>query len=384
MGIKGLAGGTLSEENKKALQSETWQKVRDGMKEKKEVKHFTAEKTAEYAYGCVWNQVVNEYLRSGYNAADNSPDIVVMGETYKTLKRPEVTVFYDAAGDTLFDVTNERLEKEYEWLMNSGTVDAEGDMAAGEENDADANGKEDSVEEQPEGNPEAGETPPMERAEAEEEGVTDNGAEDDVIPMGTASLKEIAAGLPAPTAEEISAAAEENAKPAKQRAKEKLEKERESAKDSTFADPIIEYLLKRCDEDEGMAEDVVQEHKTWQKCFDYIYRQARKQTHGSCAAVRDDVVYEWAEDYYHKDDKAGEEKQAKKAAEGKAKPAAAGNEKRTRPVVQRKAARTKGSSNKAKKAAVVQKAEVPKEPPKPKKNRKDMDGQLDMFAMMGM
>ena len=122
MGIEGFERN-LSEESKKALQSETWQKVRDGMKEKREVKHFTAENSAENAYGWARDQVVKEYLRSGYNAADKSPDIVVMGETYKTLRRPEVTVFYDAAGDTLFDVTNERLEKEYEWLMNSGAGD---------------------------------------------------------------------------------------------------------------------------------------------------------------------------------------------------------------------------------------------------------------------
>lgn len=66
MGIVGFERN-LSEESKKALQSETWQKVRDSMKEKKEVKHFTAESTAENAYGWIWDQVVKEYLRSGYN-----------------------------------------------------------------------------------------------------------------------------------------------------------------------------------------------------------------------------------------------------------------------------------------------------------------------------
>lgn len=280
--------GTLSEKSKEALQSETWQKVRDSMKERREVRRFTAENTAENAYGWKWEQVVKEYLKNGYNAADSSPDIVVMGETYKTLKRPTVTVFYDDAGDTLFDVTNERLEKEYEWLMNSGTVDAAEGM------DAD----------------------------------------------------------------------EENAKPVKQRAKEKLEKEMKADKDKTFAEPVIGYLLKRCEEDEGLAQDVVQEHKTWKKCFDYIYSQARKQTKGKCAAVRDDVVYEWAEDYYHKDDKAEEEKKAKEAAERKKKQ-------------EERAKKTKSEP---------QKTETPKakEEPKPKKNSRDMDGQLDMFSIMGM
>ena len=379
MGIKGFEGA-LSEKSKEALQSETWQKVRDSMKEKREVRHFTAENTAENAYGWTWDQVVKEYLRSGYNAEDKSPDIVVMGETYKTLRRPEVTVFYDAAGDTLFDVTNERLEKEYEWLMNSGAVDAAKGMDTGEENGED--GKGDSVVEQTEEDSEAGEAPPAERAEAEEEDIAANGA-DDVIPMGTASLKEIVTGVPAPTAEEIAAAKEENAKPVKQRAKEKLEKERESAKDSTFADPIIEYLLKRCNEDEGMAEDVVQGHKTWQKCFDYIYSRARKQAKGNCAAFRDDVVYEWAEDYYHKDDKAEEAEKAKKEAEAKAKSEKAAEKKKavTKSKPTKTAAKPSTDRNKAKDSV---KEERPKEQPKPKKSGKDMEGQLDMFSMMGM
>ena len=186
MGIKGFERN-LSEESKKALQSETWQKIRDGMKEKKEVKHFTVENIAENTYGWTWTQVVKEYLKSGYNAEDNSLDIVVMGETYKTLKRPEVTVFYDAAGDTLFDVTNERLEKEYEWLMNSGAEDTAENMNTREDDDAD--GKSDLVVEQTEEDPEAGKAPQAEQTE-EDENNADNGADDDVIPMGTASLKE--------------------------------------------------------------------------------------------------------------------------------------------------------------------------------------------------
>lgn len=372
--------GTLSEKSKEALQSETWQKVRDSMKEKREVRHFTAENTVENAYGWTWEQVVKEYLKNGYNAADNSPDIVVMGETYKTLKRPTVTVFYDVAGDTLFDVTNERLEKEYEWLMNSGTVDAAEGMDAGEKNGED--GKGDSVVEQAEEDPKAGEAPRTERAEAEEEDITINGA-DDVIPMGMASLKEIVTGVPAPTAEEIAVAEEENAKSVKQRAKEKLEKERETAKDSTFADPIIEYLLKRCNEDEGMAEDVVQEHKTWKKCFDYIYSRARKQAKGNCAAVRDDVVYEWAEDYYHKDDKAEEAEKAKKEAEAKAKSEKAAEKKKA--VAKSKSTKTAAKlSTDRNKAKDPVKEERPKEQPKPKKSGKDMEGQLDMFSIMGM
>ena len=106
----------------------------------------------------------------------------------------------------------------------------------------------------------------------------------------------------------------------------------------------------------------------------YICSQARKQTKGNCAAVRDDVVYEWAEDYYHKDDKDEEEKKAKKEAKRKAK--------QKKEAEERKA---KAKEKPAKTASVPQnKEEIPKEQPKPKRNGRDMDGQLDMFSMMGM
>ena len=61
--------------------------------------------------------------------------------------------------------------------------------------------------------------------------------------------------------------------------------------------------MKRCEEDQGLAKDVMQEGKTWNKCFSYIVEQARKQSNGRSTAVEDQVVYEWAEDYYHKYEK---------------------------------------------------------------------------------
>lgn len=95
------------------------------------------------------------------------------------------------------------------------------------------------------------------------------------------------------------------------KAKQKLKEEVKEAKDKEFADPIIRHLLKRCEEDPGMAEDIIQDHKTWLKCFAYIRGQARKRAEGNCAVVRDDLVYEWAEDYFRLDDKALEEKRRK-------------------------------------------------------------------------
>ncbi len=127
--------------------------------------------------------------------------------------------------------------------------------------------------------------------------------EEDTVPMGKTSLADIASGIPAPTEEEVEAAETENAKSLKQKAREKLEAEKKKATQKYFADPVIAYLIKRCEEDQGLAEDVMQEGKTWDKCFKYIVEQAGKQSNWRHTAVEDPVVYEWAEDYYHKENK---------------------------------------------------------------------------------
>lgn len=144
------------------------------------------------------------------------------------------------------------------------------------------------------------EKPAEGKLEAQED---DESKEEDTVPMGKASLADIVSGIPAPTKEEVEAAEAENAKPIKQKAREKLEAEKKKATQKNFADPVITYLMKRCEEDQGLAEDVMQEGKTWNKCFSYIVEQARKQSNGRSTAVEDRVVFEWAEDYYHKYEK---------------------------------------------------------------------------------
>lgn len=213
------------------------------------------------------------------------------------------------------------------------------------------------------------EKPTEGKLEAQED---DESKEEDTVPMGKASLADIVSGIPAPTKEEVEAAEAENAKPVKQKAREKLEAEKKKATQKNFADPVITYLMKRCEEDQGLAEDVMQEGKTWNKCFSYIVEQARKQSNGRSTAVEDQVVYEWAEDYYHKDDKAEEDKKAKEAAKRKKK--------------QDKKAKTDSEKKATSKPATEpeKKTEAPKSEPKPKRNNKDMDGQLDIFSLLGM
>ena len=80
----------------------------------------TGRKAIHYALGdnqdyeCEWSKAVLEYLENGYSSEDSKSEVEVGDTTYKILKREKVTAFYDADGNTLFDVTNDRLKEEYE------------------------------------------------------------------------------------------------------------------------------------------------------------------------------------------------------------------------------------------------------------------------------
>lgn len=288
------------------------------------VRHFTSEQKDENTYGWPWNEVVKKYLESGYASDQKECQVTIREKGYKILKRDTVTVFYDADGNTLFDVTNDRLQREYE--------SDQGEEEKNEENSS-------------------------------------------MVEMGTASLVDAVTGnIPAPTPEEIETAKKANAGDVVAKAKQKLEEEVKKAKDKEFADPIIRHLLKRCEEDPGMAEDILQAHKTWLKCFAHIRGEAKKRADGNCAVVRDDLVYEWAEDYFRMDDKALEEKKEKerKAQEEKRKA---------------EAAKKKSGSGKQKKKADAKKETEEKKTPAPEKNgkpqkNKEPEGQMSLFDLL--
>ena len=289
------------------------------------VRHFTTEQKDENTYGWPWNEVVKKYLESGYSSDQKECQVTIREKEYKILKRDAVTVFYDADGNTLFDVTNDRLKREYE-----------SDRGEEEENEEDSS----------------------------------------FVEMGTASLVDAVTGnIPAPTPEEVETAKKANAGDVLAKAKQKLEEELKQAKDKDFADPIITHVLKRCEEDPGMAEDVAQAHKTWSKCFKYIQDQARKRAKGNCAAIRDDVVYEWAEDYFRLDDKALEEKKEKERKEQEAKRKA-------------EAAKKKNGSGKQKKKTDGKKDDREKKSMEPEKKNdrapknKEPEGQMSLFDLL--
>lgn len=308
------------------------------------VMHYALGDNQDYEHE--WSKAVLEYLENGYSSEDSKSEVEVGNTTYKILKREKVTAFYDADGNTLFDIENDRLKEEYE-AMDFSASEPQSEMGKVISN----------IEQQ-----------------AFEQAVNDDIDADDTVPMGTASLKEIVEGIPAPTSEEVEAEKKNNSSVyiGVVGAVTKLQEELKKAKDKAFADPVIKHLIERCEESESLASDICQDHKTWEKCYKYIYEQARKQAKGSSCAVRDDVVYEWAEDYFHKDDKAEEDKKAKEAAERKKK--------------QDEKTKTDSKKKEVSKPAVEpeKKTETPKPEAKPKRNNKDMDGQLDMFSLLGM
>lgn len=297
-----------------------------------------------------WSKAILEYLENGYSSEDSKSEVEVGNATYKILKREKVTVFYDADGNTLFDIENDRLKEEY------GAIDLSESEPQSEMGKAIS-----GIEKQ-----------------AFEQTVNNDVDADDAVPMGKASLKEIAEGIPAPTPEKVEVAKENNNSSVYigvVGAVTKLQEELKKAKDKEFAKPVVEHLIERCKESESLASDVCQDHKTWEKCYKYIYEQARKQAKGGSCAVRDDVVYEWAEDYYHKDDKAEEEKKA----EAKEKTKKQMKKLDERADKARKKSEKKPTAKKPKEKAGESEPET-----KSKKNNKDMDGQLDMFSFFGM
>ena len=99
----------------------------------------------------------------------------------------------------------------------------------------------------------------------------------------------------------------------------KLDSEIKGSKNES-AKAIIEYLKKRARESENLANDILRPSKTWNKCWEYIYSRAAKlPREGRVLAVREDTVYEWAEDYYlnAKEEKKTEEKKPAPSAKPK-------------------------------------------------------------------
>lgn len=341
MGVNGFNEDNISEKNKEALKSETWQRAREAMET--ETRHFTAEKTDGDSYGEPWAQAVKEYFRNGYKGEDKQCNVVVSGVAYQILKREGVTVFYDADGNTLFDVENERLEKEYEQMINSGA------MADTEITNLEC------------GNKEAVTTENTDKKQ------------DDVVK----DVESYSSG-------EEKLIAEEN---------EMLASVKPEFKNVMQAqmDLIFKELISWSKQDSGFEKKVLLAHKSMERCMKFCADKAmglRKPSDQEKAAARNnnipimtpvgsDMLFEWIKEYYDKDDKAEVEKE-KKAATAQKKSAD------KKKAVGKKKAASKETVPRKQEKKPVEKKEDTKATGSPKKQDKFVDGQISMFDLLGV
>ena len=184
----------------------------------REIMHYALGDNQDYEHE--WSKAVLEYLENGYSSEDSKSEVEVGNTTYKILKREKVTAFYDADGNTLFDIENDRLKEEYEAMESLDETEPKSEIGRAIV----------GIEKQ-----------------AFEQAVDNNIGTDEMIQMGTASLEEIAKGIPAPTPEEVETAKKNNSSVyiGVVGAVTKLQEELKKAKDKSFADPIIKHLIER-------------------------------------------------------------------------------------------------------------------------------------------
>lgn len=330
----------------------------------KEVMHFTynpemtgiSEVSAfenDNVYGVTWAEVVHQYLKNAYSGEDKQADVEAFGKAYKVLRRDDVTTFYDADGNTIFDVENARLQSEYDWLTKAGTAPkAEGDETSEDEQAEPIGELEEEI-----------------KDESTEE-VVKNTEKEDGDSEVHAPVEETPANEHGEDGE-IHGGIED--------AVAKIQSELKNASDKSFAESVLNHIIERVRDSESLAKDVLQNHKTWDKCYQYIRDQARKVIKGNAGCVRDSVVYEWAEDYYRLDDKAAEEKKAREAAERKKK-----EEERRQKEKEKAKSGKKAHAKKPVPASNNQPVAVTESKPQNKPKKNEIDGQMDLFSLMGL
>ena len=81
-----------------------------------------------------------------------------------------------------------------------------------------------------------------------------------------------------------------------------------------LASPIIEFVIEKCAVDEEFATLVMQEHKTLEKCLDFVMEQAKKHLNGKSGYIPPNEVFAMVNDYFTMDDAELEAKKAEEAA----------------------------------------------------------------------
>lgn len=203
--------------------------------------------------------------------------------------------------------------------------------------------------------------------------------EEEVVQMGTASLADIITGIPKPTEKELKAAEEKSkVEPVYtvEDVRKKLEAELKIYRDGD-SKYVVEKLIEKCETDKELLNAIMLPHKSYDNAFQYFYQKSRtvgyKMPHGNMVYLDNDSAVKLSIEYFKRDDAAEAKKNPPKKATAKTKDKGAEVKKK-----QASSAQSKIPSNQDKKPA------EPKKEKKPKKESGVMDGQMDLFSMMGM
>lgn len=144
-------------------------------------------------------------------------------------------------------------------------------------------------------------------------------------------------------------------------------------------DEVVKYVSEKCETDPEYNALVIQEHKSWKRCDQFMLEEAKKIALAGSPGmlVEGSTIFAWMDEYYQADDLEkikAEEEEARKEAERK---------EQLKKEEAERAAKAKKKPAKTVRAP-KKKADTPKEQPKPKKNNQDMEGQMDLFSMMGI
>ena len=160
--------------------------------------------------------------------------------------------------------------------------------------------------------------------------------------------------------------------------------EKKEAQQRFLAEKIVEYLKARITEDEGLAEDILKEGKSWNGCNTYLYDVAKKAAKGSRGFYAEgETILEWAEDYFRSNEKDPKPKGATKKASGKVKiPQTKNSTYDMKKAIEKATAKPEQpkADEEDKEPEILAK---PKKAKKPKKQTDEESGQMSIFDLLG-
>lgn len=125
----------------------------------------------------------------------------------------------------------------------------------------------------------------------------------------------------------------------KKKAIDKIQSEMKQNK-TAYKTAVGKFIIRRCQENEEFSNALLGKEKTLEGCMKDIISKARKMAKNSVAVVEDSKVYQWASDYYMP------------------------------------------GSSKTVKAIQEEKPKVDRKPKENKKDKNEIEGQMDLFSML--